>query len=88
VGDLGAPQQVGPNWSLYQLTEKVEPNPADFEKQKKTLTDTLLQSKRALAFDAFRTSLEERLKSEGKLKIMPDKLRGFGNLGQSGLPTS
>jgi peptidyl-prolyl cis-trans isomerase D len=88
VGDLGAPQQIGPNWALYQIAEKVEANPADFEKQKKTVTDTLLQSKRSLAFDAFRTSLEERLKSEGKLKVYADKLRGFGNLGQSGFPAS
>jgi len=88
VGELGTPQAIGPNWALYQIAEKVEPNPADFDKQKKTITDTLLQSKRSLAFDAFRTSLEERLKSEGKLKIYQDKLRGFGNLGQSGLPTS
>jgi len=85
-GDLGGPQQIGVNWVVYQITQKVEPNPAEFEAQKRTITDSLLQSKRALAFDAFRTSLEERLKQEGKLKIMPEKLRGFGNLGKSGLP--
>lgn len=88
AGELGTPQQIGANWVLYQVVDKIAPNPADFEKQKKTITDTLLQSKRTLAFDAFRSSLEERLKQEGKLKIMPEKLRGFGNLGQSGLPTS
>jgi peptidyl-prolyl cis-trans isomerase D len=88
AGAVGTPQQIGSNWVLYQVVDKVEPNPADFEKQKKTLTDTLLQSKRGLAFDAFRTSLEERLRQEGKLKINQDKLRGFGSLGQSGFPTS
>jgi len=40
----------------------------------------LLQQKRNLAFDAFRASLEERLKQEGKLKLMPEKLKSFGNL--------
>jgi peptidyl-prolyl cis-trans isomerase D len=88
AGALAAPQQIGVNWVLYEVRERVEPNPADFDKQKKTITDTLLQTKRNLAFDAFRTSLEERLKQEGKLKIMPERMRGFGNFGRSGTPFS
>jgi peptidyl-prolyl cis-trans isomerase D len=80
-GDLGGPANIGENWIVYQIVEKTEPDPAEFEKQKKTITDNLLQQKRNLAFDAFRTSLEERLRQEGKLKLMPEKLKGFGNLG-------
>jgi hypothetical protein len=41
-----------------------------------------------MAFEAFRTALEDRLKTEGKLKIMADKMRGFGDLGKSGNPSS
>jgi len=78
-GELGAPLQSGGFWVAYQVVEKVEPNPDDFEKQKKTITDTLLQTKRSMAFEAFRASLEERLKQEGKLKLMPEKLRSFGS---------
>jgi peptidyl-prolyl cis-trans isomerase D len=81
TGDVGGPLQMGASWVAYQIVEKTEPNPADFDKQKKTITDTLLQSKRNLAFDAFRTSLEERLKQEGKLRLMTDKMRSFGTLG-------
>jgi peptidyl-prolyl cis-trans isomerase D len=80
-GDVGAPLSLGANWLVYQVAEKEEPNPADFEKQKKDLTDQVLQAKRNVAFEAFRTALEARLKQEGKLKIMPDKLKSFGNLG-------
>ena len=36
---------------------------------------------RQKAYEAFRTSLEQRLKQEGKLKLMPEKLKGFGDLG-------
>lgn len=79
-GDLGTPLQMGASWVAYQMVDKVEPNPADFEKDKQKITDTLLQSKRELAFDAFRTSLDDRLKQEGKLKIMPEKLRTYGTL--------
>jgi hypothetical protein len=37
-----------------------------------------------MAFDAFRTSLEERLKQEGKVKMYPEKLKVFGDFA---LPT-
>ena len=79
-GEVGAPLNLGANWFIYRVAEKQEPNPADFEKQKKELTDQVLQAKRGLAFDAFRTSLETRLRQEGKLQIMSDKLKGFGDL--------
>ncbi len=80
-GDVGGPVHMGASWVAYQIADKVEPNPADFEAQKQKITDTLLQSKRDMAFDAFRIALEDRLKQEGKLKLMPDKLRTFGNFG-------
>jgi len=79
-GDIAAPLNLGSNWLVYQLVEKQEPNPDDFAKQKKALTDDVLQNKRGLAFEAFRTALEERLKKEGKLKEMPEKLKSFGSL--------
>jgi peptidyl-prolyl cis-trans isomerase D len=82
-GDVGEPLHMGVSWVAYQIVDKVEPNPADFEKDKQKITDTLLQSKRNMAFDAFRLSLEERLKQEGKLQLMPDKLRSFGKFGSS-----
>jgi len=78
AGGVGAPLNLGQNWLIYRVAEKQEPNPADFEKQKRELTETVLQSKRNLAYEAFRTSLETRLKQEGKLKLMPEKLQSFG----------
>src|SRR5216684_3028105 len=67
VGDVSAPQSLGSNWVVYRIETKSEPNPGDFEKQKKELTDQALGEKRSLAYEAFRSSLEERLKQEGKL---------------------
>jgi peptidyl-prolyl cis-trans isomerase D len=81
TGDVGAPLSLGSNWLVYRVADKEEPNPADFEKQKKEITDQVLQNKKSLAFEAFRTALEKRLKDEGKLKTMPDKLKTFGTLG-------
>ena len=80
-GEVAPPMNLGANWLVYRVTEKVEPNPAEFDSQKKTLTDAVLQDKRSLAFQTFRTALDERLKKEGKLKIMQDKMKNFGDLG-------
>src|SRR2546425_313515 len=83
AGDVAAPLSLGQNWFVYRVAEKTEANLADFDKQKKQLTEELLQSKRNLAFEAFRTALDNRLKLEGKLKLMPEKLKSFGTFGQS-----
>jgi peptidyl-prolyl cis-trans isomerase D len=81
TGEVGAPLQLGANWLVYEVVDKVEPNPADFDKQKKEITDAVLQQKRSVAFEAFQAALEERLKKEGKLQLMPDKLRSLTDLG-------
>jgi parvulin-like peptidyl-prolyl isomerase len=83
VGEVSAPQNLGSNWLVYRIEARSEPNPADFEKQKRELTDQALSEKRSLAYEAFRSALEERLKQEGKLKTMPEKLKGFGDLTSS-----
>jgi peptidyl-prolyl cis-trans isomerase D len=80
-GDVGPPLNLGANWLVYKVVDKQEPNPADFDKQKKEITDSVLQTKRSLAFEAFRTALEDRLKKEGKLQMMPEKLKGFADIG-------
>ena len=79
-GEVAPVLNLGANWLVYRVAEKSEPNPGDFDKQKKELTDQVLQEKRSLAFDSFRKALEDRLKKEGKLQIMQDKLKGFGDL--------
>ena len=80
VGDVSAPASIGSSWLVYKLEAKTEANMADLDKQKKDLTDQALNEKRSLAYEAFRTGLEERLKQEGKLKLMPEKLKTFGDL--------
>ena len=79
-GDVGTPLELGSNWLVYKVVDQQEPNAADFEKQKKDITDAVLQEKRSVAFEAFQTALEDRLKKEGKLQLMPDKLRGLADI--------
>src|SRR6202158_1196602 len=77
VGDVGAPLNVGTNWVVYRVAEKTPANPSDFEKQKKEITEQVLQAKRSLAYDTFRAALDQRLKKEGKLQLMPEKMKNF-----------
>ena len=79
-GDVGTPMNLGANWMVYRVEAKDEPNPNDFEKQKKSLAEQLLQSKRGVAYEAFKTALDNRLKQEGKVKLTTDKMTGFGSL--------
>jgi peptidyl-prolyl cis-trans isomerase D len=79
-GDVGAPLPLGQSWLVYRVAEKTEADPANFDAQKKQLSEELLQSKREVAFEAFRTALSDRLKQEGKLRLMPEKLKSFGGL--------
>lgn len=88
AGQLAPALSLGANWAVYQVTEKQEANPADFDKDKAKITDQMLQEKRELAYEAFRTSLEERMKKDGKTKLYPERLRGFGDLNTPvGLPS-
>jgi peptidyl-prolyl cis-trans isomerase D len=81
AGEVGPPLSLGSNWFVYRVAEKQDPNPEDFAKQKKELTEQVLQTKRTAAFEAFRNALEARLKQEGKLQIMSDRLKAFGDIG-------
>jgi peptidyl-prolyl cis-trans isomerase D len=83
VGQVGPALNLGSNWAVYQVVERQEANPADLDMQKKEITDALLKQKRELAFSAFQTSLNDRLKQEGKLKLYPEKMSVFGDFGSS-----
>jgi peptidyl-prolyl cis-trans isomerase D len=75
VGRVGPPALVGTNWLVYRVAEREEPKAEDFVKQHKDLEQQVLQSKRQVAYEAFRSALEDRMKREGKLKMMPDTLK-------------
>jgi peptidyl-prolyl cis-trans isomerase D len=80
-GEAGAPLSLGNNWLVYQVVAKEEPDPANFDKDKQSLAEQVLQNKRNLAFEAFRTGLQNRLKQEGKLQLMPERLKNFTGQG-------
>jgi peptidyl-prolyl cis-trans isomerase D len=60
---------LGSNWVVYRVVERQEASPEDLAKQSKEIEQQLLQSKQQLAYEAFRASLKQRMKREGKLHI-------------------
>jgi peptidyl-prolyl cis-trans isomerase D len=77
AGKTGDPVYLGNDWLVYRVTDHQLANPADFDKQKKEIEDGLLASKRQLAFDSFRSALEDQFRAEGKLNYNKDALSKF-----------
>ncbi len=75
VGQLSTPVQMSGGWVVYKIVAHQPVIPDDLAKQRDQISQQLLQAKQGAAFDAFRTALEDRLKSEGKLKIDNEALK-------------
>jgi len=69
VGETSAATPLGPDWLVYRVVAREEIKVEELEKQRREIQQQLLQTKRSLAYDAFREALEERMKKEGKLRI-------------------
>ena len=72
VGQVSAPLNVSGNWVVYRITAKETPNPVQLAAQHNDIQQQLLQSKQDAAYEAFRTSLQDELRKEGKLVIHND----------------
>lgn len=69
TGKTADPALVGNDWIVYRIASHDQPNLADFDKQKKDLETQLLDAKRQMAFESFRTELEARMRREGKVSF-------------------
>ena len=75
VGQTGGPVQLATNWLVYRVSAREEAKPEDLEKQRKEITQQVLQEKRQLAYQSFQEALKERMAREGKLKYNRDNLK-------------
>ncbi len=76
-GQTGGPTQIEGNWVVYQVASHQPANPADFAAQQAGIKQELLQTRQNAAFEAFRSSLLDQLRKEGKLTINSDQLSQF-----------
>jgi peptidyl-prolyl cis-trans isomerase D len=75
VGKAGDPVFLGSDWVVFRVADHQQPNTADFDKQKKDIETQLLDAKRQLAFESFKTALEAQMKKEGKLNFNADVMK-------------
>ncbi len=78
-GQVGDAIFLGANWVVYRVLEHQPANPADLATQRQEITQQMLQSRREMAYEAFRTSLETRLRSEGILEYNEENMRRLMN---------
>jgi peptidyl-prolyl cis-trans isomerase D len=81
VGQVSAATPVGGNWVVYKVVGRDEPNPADMAAQTDQLKQDLLQAKQNAAYEAFRTSLIDQLKREGKLTVNAEAVKRLTHVG-------
>src|ERR1017187_851054 len=75
VGKTGDPVFLGSDWVVYRVADHQQPNQADFDKQKKDIETQLVDAKRQLAFESFKSALEAQMRKEGKLNYNAEALK-------------
>ena len=78
-GQAGDAIFLGANWVVFRVLEHQSANPNDLPTQRQEMTQQMLQGRREMAYEAFRTSLETRLRSEGRLEFNDDNVRRLMN---------
>ncbi len=68
------PIKVGANWVIFGVTKRNEADLAEFAKQREQLTQTMLSERQNQVFEDYIGSVQQRMKSEGKIKIYDDVL--------------
>lgn len=75
VGDVSkAPIKVGDNWYVVGVTKREDANSDDFAKQRSTLMESMLNTKRAAVFGDYIAAVKQRLETAGSIKVYKEVL--------------
>ena len=66
---------LGADWAVYRVLERQPANPADLAKQRQDIQQQLLDARHTMAFEAFRTALDNRTRQAGKLRLNVENLK-------------
>ncbi len=75
AGQTSDAVSLGANWAVYRVIDRQLANPADFAKQQQDIQQQLLDARRTMAFEAFRSALDTRMRQQGKLKLNAANLK-------------
>lgn len=73
VGDVTkTPFKVGDNWYVVGVTKREEANMTDFAKQRSSLMEQMLATKRSVLFSGFLAATKQQLVKDGQIVIYKD----------------
>ena len=64
--------KVGDKWVVVAVRARKDADPAEFDKQRSTLTETALSERRNQSFDDFLVEARRRLDEKGQIQTFPD----------------
>lgn len=81
------PVKVKDKFVVAAVKKRTEANLEEFNKQRDSLTESFLASKRNLFFESYLSGIRKRLEEAGRIKIHEDVLaKVFGDLGEESAP--
>jgi peptidyl-prolyl cis-trans isomerase D len=87
VGEAAkTPFKVGDNWYVVGVTKREDASTADFAKQRSTLMEQMLQTKRGAVFGEYLTAIRQRYEKDGSIKIYKDVVAKIDATDAGGLP--
>lgn len=80
------PVKVGDKWVVVAVRARKDADPAEFDKQRATLTETALSERRNQVFDDYLVEARRRLDENGKIEIFRDALAQVEEAEPAALP--
>jgi len=81
-----APVKVGDRWVVLAVKSRKDPDPAEFDKQRATLTETALSERRNQVFEDFLVEARRRLEEKGEVQIYNETLAQLEEAEPAALP--
>lgn len=85
-GEISGPLRAGSNGAVLQIVERQEPTAQEVAAGKDQTRDSLVQNKRAQAFNMFAANLRQQMEKSGRIKINDAELKSLtGRANEGGL---
>jgi peptidyl-prolyl cis-trans isomerase D len=68
------PFKIGDNWVVVGVTNRTDANMSDFAKQRSSLLEQMLSTKRSNVFNDYMEAIRQKMQTDGSIKIYKDVL--------------
>ncbi|HEY2847077.1 MAG TPA: peptidylprolyl isomerase [Pyrinomonadaceae bacterium] len=82
------PFKLGDNWVVVGVTNRTDANMADFAKQRSSLLEQMLSTKRSAVFGDYMEAVRRRMETDGSIKVYKDVLTKIDGQDQDLAPGS